>query len=178
MRPRFLIALCALLLVALHAPARPAPADAAPRLAASITASYSGPTTDRRAQLVHAIEQGQREQLAEFYAWQVAHPPAPPAPPQRRVSSTTSTSTGSHRGWATAKECVSMTENGGDYGRSSNVEHFGRYQFARQSWASFGGDPDTWGTASPAEQDEVFERAWSQGEAVQRQQWLRWDGCG
>lgn len=82
-----------------------------------------------------------------------------------------------HRGYATAKECVMWVENGGDYGRSTNPSHFGRYQFDRQTWAAYGGDPDTWGSASPAEQDAVFERAWATPGGPE-QGWLRWDGCG
>lgn len=76
-----------------------------------------------------------------------------------------------------SKVCVASCENGGSYGRSTNGSHFGRYQFSQQSWASFGGDPSHWGSASAEEQDQVFENAWSQGRAVQESQWLRWDGC-
>lgn len=80
-----------------------------------------------------------------------------------------------HRGYATARECISMVENGGDYGRSSNPSHFGRYQFDREAWVTFGGNPDTWGTASPEEQDAVFDEAMRQ-EAYSR--WLPYDNCG
>jgi hypothetical protein len=74
-----------------------------------------------------------------------------------------------------------MVEHGGSYDESSNPTHKGRYQFSRSAWISFGGIPehwDNWDLASPGEQDAVFESAWSQGPAVQQQQWLRWDGCG
>jgi hypothetical protein len=88
---------------------------------------------------------------------------------------------GSHRGYSTAKECVSMVEHGGSYDESSNPTHKGRYQFSRPAWIYFGGVPehwDNWELATPEEQDRVFENAWSQGPAVQKQQWLNWDGCG
>ncbi len=55
--------------------------------------------------------------------------------------------------------CIIQHENGGDYGRSSNPTHFGRYQFSRSTWIRYGGDPNTWGHASPEEQDRVFRRA-------------------
>lgn len=84
---------------------------------------------------------------------------------------------GAHRGYPDARTCVSMSEHGGAYDRSSNPSHFGRYQFSRSAWVSFGGDPSTWGIASPAEQDAMFNRAWSLGPAVQYGQWLEWDGC-
>lgn len=57
---------------------------------------------------------------------------------------------------AEIEACIIRVENGGDYGRSSNPTHFGRYQFSRSTWAANGGNPDTWGTASPEEQDRVF----------------------
>lgn len=82
---------------------------------------------------------------------------------------------GSHRGYASAKECVSMVENHGDYGRSSNPTHFGRYQFSKGTWAAYGGNPDTWGTASPSEQDAVFETAWNSPGGPNN--WLPYDGC-
>lgn len=52
--------------------------------------------------------------------------------------------------------CIGACENGGDYGRSSNPTHFGKYQYDRQTWIAHGGDPDTWGNASPEEQERVF----------------------
>jgi len=58
--------------------------------------------------------------------------------------------------YGSAVECISSTENGGDYGRSTNPTHFGRFQYDRQTWEANGGDPDTWGSASPEEQDRVF----------------------
>lgn len=84
-------------------------------------------------------------------------------------------SSGNHRGYATAKECVAMVEHGGSYDRSSNPSHFGRYQFSRGTWAAYGGNPDTWGTASPAGQDAVFERAWNSPGGPGN--WLPYDGC-
>lgn len=82
---------------------------------------------------------------------------------------------GSHRGYATAKECVSWVENGGDYGRSSNPSHFGRYQFAVSTWAAHGGNPDHWGHASADEQDAVFERTWNSPDGPAN--WLPYDHC-
>lgn len=63
---------------------------------------------------------------------------------------------GSRRRSRDPVECIGSTENGGDYGRSTNPNHFGRYQYDRQTWAANGGDPDHWGSASPDEQDRVF----------------------
>lgn len=83
-------------------------------------------------------------------------------------------SSGYHKGYATAKECAANTENGGDYGRSNNPGHFGRYQFSRPTWEAHGGDPNTWGNASPEEQDRVFNETWDSGGSGN---WTQWDGC-
>lgn len=68
-----------------------------------------------------------------------------------------------------------MVEHGGSYDRSSNPTHFGRYQMDRNAWKTFGGNPATWGTASPEEQDRVFDNAMNAG-ATSR--WTPYDGCG
>jgi hypothetical protein len=73
--------------------------------------------------------------------------------------------TGGHASWLV---------NGGDYGRSSNESHFGAYQFDRQTWAANGGDPNTWGSASPAEQDQVFNNTVA---AHGYSPWAPYDGC-
>lgn len=183
-RPKHLLLLCcALVLVAtpslLHAHVVEQPQEVA---AVSVTPSYTGPTTDYHAELVSAIEAAQRANLDRFYT-EVARRDAERKAAAKRSTPrpTATTSGGSHRGYATARECVSMVEHGGSYDASSNPTHKGRYQFSRSAWISFGGIPehwDDWSLASPAEQDAVFNNAWSQGPAVQTQQWLRWDGCG
>lgn len=81
---------------------------------------------------------------------------------------------GGHRGYATWYECTAAVENHGDYGRSTNPTHFGRYQFSRGTWAAYGGNPDTWGHASPAEQDAVFARAVAAGG---ESNWRPYNGC-
>lgn len=74
---------------------------------------------------------------------------------------------------AGVEECIGSTENGGDYGRSTNRTHFGRYQYDRATWEANGGDPATWGSATPEEQDRVFR------DTVNRYGYAPWrgDGC-
>lgn len=179
MRPRFLLAACALTLLAFHTPSATAEGGAPPPPPAA--PAYSGPTTNWHAELAAAIERAQADQLSRFYAEAARQDAEAQARAAQAPRARPSSSGGSHRGYATARECVSMTEHGGSYDESSNPSHKGRYQFSRSSWISFGGIPehwDDWSLATPAEQDAVFEAAWSQGPAVQEQQWLRWDGCG
>jgi hypothetical protein len=71
--------------------------------------------------------------------------------------------------------CIVRREHGGSYSRGSNPTHFGRYQFSRASWAAHGGDPDTWGSASPEEQDRVFVQAVEDDGGYS--EWTPYDGC-
>lgn len=90
----------------------------------------------------------------------------------------TPAATGPHGSCAPATQdtwtCIANCENHGDYGRSGNPSHFGRYQFDRGTWAEYGGNPATWGTASAAEQDQVFARARAAGHAYH---WTPYDPC-
>lgn len=72
------------------------------------------------------------------------------------------------------RDCIARVENNGDYGRSSNPTHFGRYQFDLGTWVEFGGRKEDWGHASAAEQDRVFNNAMNAG-ATNR--WTPYDPC-
>lgn len=69
---------------------------------------------------------------------------------------------GSHRG-SCGLDYIRAHENpvANPYGRSTNPTHFGAYQFDRDTWQSNGGNPATWGTASPEEQDAVAARTYA-----------------
>jgi len=103
-------------------------------------------------------------------------------PPTTTTTSTTTTPRpviyarhwGAHRGYPTAAACIAAVEHGGAYDRSSNPSHFGRYQFSRGTWIAYGGNPATWGNATPQEQDAVFARAVAAGGLSN---WLPYDGC-
>lgn len=102
-------------------------------------------------------------------AWHEAEPR--PAPARRRPPR--SSAPRSKRSGSTA-DCIAARENGGDYGRSSNPTHFGKYQYDRQTWAAHGGDPSTWGSASPEEQERVFAEGTAKyGYGA----WTPYDGC-
>lgn len=189
-----LLAACACALLGVHlGPAASLPPYQLAAAPAAYAYAYAGPTSDWHAELRAAIQSGldeQQRQLVRFYeeaarqqeAERLAAEQKAAARPARPAARAAAPSGGgSHRGYATARECVSMVEHGGSYDESRNPSHKGRFQFSRSAWISFGGIAehwDDWTLASPGEQDAVFETAWSQGPAVQQQQWLRWDGCG
>lgn len=159
-RPLFkLVAVC-LLLLALVTP-RPGDRTPPPIISPSVTSE-----ADWSVLRTKLDEQAYR--LAVFYA--------EASKPAKKATALRSAGSGNHRGYATAKECVSMVEHSGSYDRSSNPGHTGRYQFSRPTWIAFGGNPDTWENASPEEQDAVFERAWNSPGGPSN--WLPYDGCG
>ncbi len=80
-----------------------------------------------------------------------------------------------HKGNAQIEACIGAKENHGDYGRSTNPNHFGKYQFDRQTWAAHGGNPATWGSASPGEQDAVFRNTVNANPTYSN--WCPYDHC-
>jgi LysM repeat protein len=104
--------------------------------------------------------------------------PAVPSSAQTSGSSHETTTASSHHssssGSGSVAACIRASENGGSYGRSGNATHFGAYQFDRQTWAANGGNPADWGSASAAEQDQVFANTVaSSGYSA----WAPYDGC-
>ena len=104
--------------------------------------------------------------------------PAVPSSARTTSSSHETSSASTHRSSGSASgsiaSCIRASENGGSYGRSGNASHFGAYQFDRQTWAANGGNPADWGSASAAEQDQVFANTVaSSGYSA----WTPYDGC-
>jgi hypothetical protein len=105
--------------------------------------------------------------------WWYATQPEPTTTTVARLRRSGTVGSASRRSSSTA-ECIGQRENGGDYGRSSNPTHFGKYQYDRQTWAAHGGNPDDWGTASPEEQERVFANGTARyGYSA----WTKYDGC-
>ena len=76
-------------------------------------------------------------------------------------------------GWA----CIRQKESSNNY-QARSGPYYGAYQFDRGTWAANGGDPNTFGNASPAEQDRVAQttqsrRGWSPWPATSRMCHLR-----
>ncbi len=151
------------------------PSEAA--LPAAVSPALDAPlqwavAVDVNLRLARWYTQAQRSERALVVSY---HPPARPAAHSPKPVTPSRYGHGSHRGYATAKECVAMTENGGSYARGSNPSHFGRYQFSVATWVAYGGSRGTWGNASASEQDAVFERAWNSPGGPSN--WLPYDGC-
>jgi len=52
--------------------------------------------------------------------------------------------------------------------------HYGLYQFSASTWAAYGGSAASFGHASVAEQNQVFNNAIAQGG---QSNWSPYDGC-
>ena len=96
---------------------------------------------------------------------QTASAPAPSEPAQ---------ATGTYSGGSGFQACVIAAESGGNSQVMNSSGHYGLYQFSSSTWAEYGGDPADFGSASVAEQNQVFNNAVAAGGASN---WAPYDGC-
>lgn len=69
--------------------------------------------------------------------------------------------------------CVRQRENTNSYAWGTG-DGGGAYQFEPSTWVAYGGSPGSYGNASPAEQDAVFQNALNRGG---QGAWSQFDGC-
>jgi LysM repeat protein len=137
---------------------------------------YSPPTTAPTVQPVHAVT--------------TTAPPVQPvrsvqttAPSESTVHSTsassgetvhsTSASSGSSSG-SGFQSCVISRESGGNAQVTNSSGHYGLYQFSASTWAEYGGSSSSFGHASVAQQNQVFNNAIAAGGSSN---WSSYDGC-
>jgi LysM repeat protein len=96
--------------------------------------------------------------------------PAQEAPAQTPVDYA-DTSTG---GGSSFQQCVISRESGGNSQVVSSGGYYGLYQFSPSTWSEYGGNPADFGSASVAEQNQVFNNAMSSGG---ESNWSSYDGC-
>jgi hypothetical protein len=70
--------------------------------------------------------------------------------------------------------CVISRESGGNSQVMNSTGHYGLYQFSASTWAAAGGNPNDFGHAPVAEQNQVFARAYA---AFGTSPWAPYDGC-
>lgn len=101
----------------------------------------------------------------------VQQAPAPPAPPAPAAPAA---------GWSGAYPggsfgaCVVAAESGGNPDVWNASGHWGLYQFSESTWEAYGGSAADFGSASVAEQNQVFANALAQGG---QDNWAPYDGC-
>jgi hypothetical protein len=98
--------------------------------------------------------------------------PAPQAAPAAHTYS--AAVSGTYHASGSYEACVISRESGGNAGIWNPTGHWGLYQFDEQTWVSGGGSPSTFGSASPAEQHQVFAAVYA---ARGTSPWTPSDGC-
>ena len=90
------------------------------------------------------------------------------APARATVSGSYSGASGSYAA------CVIARESGGNSQVMNSSGHYGLYQFSASTWQAYGGSAASFGHASVAEQNRVFNSAIAQGG---QSNWSPYDGC-
>ena len=70
--------------------------------------------------------------------------------------------------------CVIARESGGNSQVMNSSGHYGLYQFSESTWEAYGGSAGDFGSASVAEQNQVFDNAIAAGG---QSNWSAYDGC-
>jgi LysM repeat protein len=71
--------------------------------------------------------------------------------------------------------CVVERESGGNPQVMNSSGHYGLYQFSFSTWVAYGGNPNDFGHASVAEQEQVFMNAMATPGGADN--WAPYDGC-
>jgi nucleoid-associated protein YgaU len=77
-------------------------------------------------------------------------------------------------GYSGFQACVISRESGGSSQVMNSTGHYGLYQFSASTWAAAGGNPNDFGHASVAEQNQVFAQAYAM---FGTSPWAPYDGC-
>ena len=106
-----------------------------------------------------------------------ASPPAAPASPAAAATQPVAAqpiSAGSAAPAGSFQQCVISRESGGNAQVMNGSGHYGLYQFSYSAWTAAGGNPADFGSASAAEQNQVFATAYAQDGTSP---WAPYDGC-
>jgi LysM repeat protein len=79
-----------------------------------------------------------------------------------------------YSGGGSFQSCVIARESGGSSQVMNDSGHYGLYQFSASTWAAYGGSPSSFGSASVAQQNQVFNNAMAAGG---QSNWAPYDGC-
>lgn len=97
---------------------------------------------------------------------------AQPASTYQHASTSQPAST--YSGGSGFQSCVISRESGGNSQVMNGSGHYGLYQFSEGTWEAYGGSASSFGNASVAEQNQVFNNAIAQGG---QSNWSAYDGC-
>lgn len=99
-----------------------------------------------------------------------------PAQPTQSTASTDASASWSGGGYPGGSfgACVVARESGGNPNIWNASGHWGLYQFSEATWVAYGGSAADFGSASVAQQNQVFANALAQGG---QSNWAPYDGC-
>jgi LysM repeat protein len=84
------------------------------------------------------------------------------------------TASSSYSGNGGFSSCVIARESGGNSQVMNSSGHYGLYQFSASTWEAYGGSAASFGNASVAQQNQVFNSALAAGG---QSNWSAYDGC-
>ena len=112
--------------------------------------------------------------LAASYRPPAVVAPASPASATTAPVAAHAISAGSAAPAGSFQQCVISRESGGNAQVVNGSGHYGLYQFSYSAWTAAGGNPADFGSASAAEQNQVFATAYAQDGTSP---WAPYDGC-
>jgi nucleoid-associated protein YgaU len=147
------------------APGQLGPAAAPVAAPAHVTAVQSAP--DESAPVQAAPAESAPVQAAPAESAPVQAAPAQAAPAQAAPAA-------NYSGTSGLQQCIIGRESGGNSQVMNASGHYGLYQFSASTWQAYGGSAGSFGNASVAEQNAVYNSAIAAGGASN---WTAYDGC-
>jgi LysM repeat protein len=150
----------------LNVPLKPAQIPNAPALLGPPAAPVRAPVQASASVQSVPVQTAPVQSYAPTQAAPVQTAPVQTAP--KAVSAATYSGSGSFQ------SCVIARESGGNSQVMNSSGHYGLYQFSASTWAAYGGSPSSFGSASVAQQNQVFNNAIAAGG---QSNWSAYDGC-
>ena len=149
----------------LRVPVKPATIPAAPKQLGPAAAPVAAPA--------HVTaEQSAPVESAPVESAPVESAPVQSAPVQSAPARTAPAAT--YSGGSGLQQCIISRESGGNSQVMNASGHYGLYQFSASTWQAYGGSAGSFGNASVAQQNQVFNNAIAAGGASN---WTPYDGC-
>ena len=148
----------------LNVPVKPARTPSAPALLGPSAAPAPAPAPVQAS--AAPVQTARVQSYAPIQAAPVQTAPVQAAP-QAAAAAT-------YSGSGSFQSCVIARESGGGSQVMNSSGHYGLYQFSASTWAAYGGSPSSFGNASVAEQNQVFNNAIAAGG---QSNWSAYDGC-
>ena len=154
----------------LRIPAKPATIPAAPKQLGPAAAPVAAPThvtAEQSAPVESAPVESAPVQSAPVQSAPVQSAPVQSAPAQAAPAA-------NYSGGSGLQQCIISRESGGNSQVMNASGHYGLYQFSASTWQAYGGSAGSFGNASVAQQNQVFNNAIAAGGASN---WTPYDGC-